>query len=156
MLEQMKGIFKKMAGIPPDKIPPTIGLNIGKMDVNQCQCMFWDLGGQLRMRDIWHKYYSEAHGLIFVIDSADPGRFEEAKQAFDAVRSHEELRGIPVLLVANKQDLPGAVSPEELERIFSWGGTTPFRVQPVSCLTCEGIADGIRWEVEEARGVVRD
>ena len=60
----------------------------------------------MRMRSIWEKYYAEAHGMVFVIDSADVGRMEEAKLAFDAVREHEELRGIPVLLLANKQDLP--------------------------------------------------
>lgn len=27
LLEQMKGIFKKVQGIPPSKIPPTVGLN---------------------------------------------------------------------------------------------------------------------------------
>lgn len=27
LLEQMKGIFKKVPGIPPSKIPPTVGLN---------------------------------------------------------------------------------------------------------------------------------
>ena len=58
------------------------------------------------MRSIWEKYYAEAHGMVFVIDSADVGRMEEAKLAFDAVREHEELRGIPVLLLANKLDLP--------------------------------------------------
>mmetsp|Transcript_6587 Transcript_6587/g.16706 ORF Transcript_6587/g.16706 Transcript_6587/m.16706 type:complete len:192 (-) Transcript_6587:203-778(-) len=106
LLEQMKGLFNKQQGIPPERIPPTIGLNIGKMDVGTCRVIFWDLGGQVRMRSIWEKYYAEAHGMVFVIDSADVGRMEEAKLAFDAVREHEELRGIPVLLLANKQDLP--------------------------------------------------
>ena len=150
LLETMKGIFKKMNGIPLDRIPPTIGLNIGKMDVNHCQCLFWDLGGQVRMRDIWCKYYAEAHGMVFVVDSADRSRWDEARLAFENVRNHDELRGIPILLIANKQDLPGAASPEEIEQIFVRGGG-PFRVQPASCLTCEGVADGIRWCVDEAR-----
>ena len=82
LLEQMKGIFKKQPGIPPERIPPTIGLNIGKMDVDRSRVIFWDLGGQVRMRSIWENYYAEAHGMIFVIDSADVGRFEEARLAF--------------------------------------------------------------------------
>lgn len=174
LLEQMKGIYKKMPGIPPDRIPPTIGLNIGKMDINQCQCMFWDLGGQQRMRGIWEKYYADgmftvlsfslsltplrtAHAMIFVIDSADAGRMDEALLAFEAVRSHEELHGVPVLLMANKQDLPGALSPADIERKFSWTGSSSqtFRVQPASCLTCEGIADGVGWVIDEARSISR-
>lgn len=79
---------------------------VGKMDVSNCLCMFWDLGGQVRMRSIWEKYYAEAHAMIFVVDAADAGRFEEARMAFETVRSHEQLRGIPVLIIANKVDLP--------------------------------------------------
>jgi ADP-ribosylation factor related protein 1 len=157
LLEQMKGIFKKMSGIPPDRIPPTIGLNIGKMDVSRCKCLFWDLGGQISMRSIWEKYYKEAHGLIFVVDSADPGRFEEARLAFETVRAHEELRDVPVVLIANKIDLPGAVGKEEIEKIFAASCANPalFRVVPSSCLTCEGVEDSVRWVVEEARDALR-
>ena len=81
LLEQMKGIYKKTPGIPPDRIPPTIGLNLGKMDVNNCRVIFWDLGGQVRMRSIWEKYFAEAHGMIYVIDAADEERMEEARLA---------------------------------------------------------------------------
>lgn len=157
LLEQMKGIFKKTPGIPPDKIPPTIGLNLGKMDVANAQCRFWDLGGQERLRSIWGKYYADAHALIFVVDSADPVRFEEARCTFEEVRSNDELKGIPVLVIANKQDLPGAISPDEISRALYYGGATQgnFRIQPASCLTCEGVEDGVRWVVEEARSVAR-
>lgn len=37
---------------------------------------------QVRVRSLWEKYYADAHGLIFVMDSADVGRFEEARMAF--------------------------------------------------------------------------
>mmetsp|Transcript_6584 Transcript_6584/g.16695 ORF Transcript_6584/g.16695 Transcript_6584/m.16695 type:complete len:228 (-) Transcript_6584:47-730(-) len=191
LLEQMKGLFNKQQGIPPERIPPTIGLNsasppayataaaaaaaaaanrmapnsnvitfghraaspVGKMDVGTCRVIFWDLGGQVRMRSIWEKYYAEAHGMVFVIDSADVGRMEEAKLAFDAVREHEELRGIPVLLLANKQDLPGAMAIEDIAMHFEIHNLPPrlVRLQPASCLTCEGIEDGVRWVVEESR-----
>lgn len=63
----MKGIFQHSSGIPLDKIPPTVGLNIGRMDINNCRVIFWDLGGQARLRSIWDNYYAEAHGLMFVI-----------------------------------------------------------------------------------------
>lgn len=34
---------------------------------------------QERLRAIWNKYYSESHGIVFVVDSANEARFEEAK-----------------------------------------------------------------------------
>mmetsp|Transcript_20902 Transcript_20902/g.47146 ORF Transcript_20902/g.47146 Transcript_20902/m.47146 type:complete len:196 (-) Transcript_20902:177-764(-) len=157
LLEQMKGIFKKTPGIPPEKIPPTIGLNIGKMDVCNAQCRFWDLGGQARMRSIWDKYYSDAHAMIFVLDSADAARFKEAKETFEEVRANEELMGLPVLVIANKQDLPGAMRLEDISRELLSTGAAPsnLRIQPASCLTCEGVEDGVRWVVEEATSMVR-
>lgn len=79
LLEQMKGVFQKTKGIPLDKIPPTVGLNIGRMDVGKCRVIFWDLGGQVTLRSIWDKYYAEAHGLLFVVDSSDKARFGEVR-----------------------------------------------------------------------------
>ena len=108
LLEQMKGVFRKVEagkGIPLEKIPPTVGLNIGRMDVGSSRAIFWDLGGQSSLRSIWDKYYSEAHGLMYVVDSADAARFEEAKAALDALLCHPHLSGIPLLFFANKQDL---------------------------------------------------
>jgi ADP-ribosylation factor related protein 1 len=150
MLEQLKGIYKKMPGIRPDRIPPTIGLNIGKMDVAGCKCLFWDVGGQQKLRSLWDRYYAEAHGMVFVLDANDPDRLDEALRTFEAVRESEELRGIPILIIANKQDLPAAMSADELRRKF--GGV---RVQPASCLTCEGLDEGVRWIVQEARTTAR-
>ncbi|GBG32724.1 ADP-ribosylation factor-related protein 1 [Hondaea fermentalgiana] len=119
LLEQMKGIFHKSANqIPLDKIPPTVGLNIGRMDINNCRVIFWDLGGQIALRSIWDKYYSEAHGLIFVLDSADTDRFEEAKAAMESLVDHPELTGVPLLVCANKQDLPTAKEFEDIDAYF--------------------------------------
>lgn len=118
LLEQMKGIFQRTSGIPLDKIPPTVGLNIGRMDINNCRVIFWDLGGQARLRSIWDNYYAEAHGLMFVVDAADPGRFQEAKMALDSLLCHPELAGIPVLLCANKQDLHEAHTVKEIQAVL--------------------------------------
>jgi len=34
------------------------------------------------MRSIWEKYYLEANAVVYVVDSADPQRLEEAKLAY--------------------------------------------------------------------------
>ena len=57
------------------------------------------------MRGIWEKYYSEANAVIFVVDSADIGRLEEAKLAYDAACDHHSLSRVAVVVFANKQDL---------------------------------------------------
>lgn len=82
LLERIKTQFGNMHGIPPDKIPPTIGMNLAKINYKGTQVIIWDLGGQIKMRNIWEKYYETAHAIIFVVDSADIGRLEEAKLAY--------------------------------------------------------------------------
>ncbi|CAM9457320.1 unnamed protein product [Discosporangium mesarthrocarpum] len=153
LLEQMKGLFKKVQGIPPHKIPPTVGLNVGKMDFGGCKLTFWDLGGQVRVRSLWEKYYADANGFIFVMDSADVGRFEEARMAFDTVREQGELHGVPLMMFANKQDLPEAIPASDISVQFDVQTITKvaFRLQPCSGLTCDGITEGIQWMVEEAK-----
>lgn len=153
LLERMKSIFKKMPGIPPERIPPTIGLNVGKMDVNNCRVTFWDLGGQVRMRSIWEKYFADAHGMIYVIDAADKSRVEEARVALDTVRQDEKLSDIPIVLLGNKQDLPEAAKADEVYQIFNSDSSSSdlFKVQLASCITCDGIEEGIVWVVDEAR-----
>jgi ADP-ribosylation factor related protein 1 len=60
-----------------DKIPPTVGLNIAKIERRCGEFTLWDVGGQSVLRKLWDKYYGEADCLIFVIDGADSIRFEE-------------------------------------------------------------------------------
>lgn len=89
------------------------------MDINKCRVIFWDLGGQAKLRSIWRNYYSEAHGVLFVLDSADHQRFEEVKRTLTQILSHPELSGIPVLICANKQDLHNAKNMVEISEIVN-------------------------------------
>jgi GTPase SAR1 family protein len=56
--------------------------SVAKIKFKGSQVVFWDLGGQLKMRSMWEKYYSEANSVIFVVDSVDLGRLDEAKLAY--------------------------------------------------------------------------
>ena len=64
-----------------EKIPPTAGLNIGKIDSQRhAEFMLWDLGGQSVLRKIWDKYFSVCHCIVFVVDAADPIRFDDVRE----------------------------------------------------------------------------
>mmetsp|Transcript_25557 Transcript_25557/g.33424 ORF Transcript_25557/g.33424 Transcript_25557/m.33424 type:complete len:194 (-) Transcript_25557:57-638(-) len=157
ILEQLKGIFGRKPGISPEKIPPTIGLNIGRLEINNCKITIWDLGGQVRMRSIWEKYYKDTHGMIFVIDSADVARFEEAKLAFDTLLHHPNLDEIPIMLMANKQDLPNAIHREDISVNFEEASvkSRSIRVQGASAITAQGLSEGMLWISEEAKIIAR-
>merc|ERR1712070_718059 len=55
ILERLKAIFMGIDPLMPSKIPPTVGLNIGRMKINQRQLIFWDLGGSSSLRSLWEK-----------------------------------------------------------------------------------------------------
>ncbi|KAL7746329.1 hypothetical protein RI367_008337 [Sorochytrium milnesiophthora] len=119
LLERIKSIFTGVAGLPPEKIAPTIGLNIGKIDLENRNYNFWDLGGQTDLQTIWPKYYAECHAIIFVVDSTDRERIEEVQQVFEKVITNDEVEGVPVLMLANKQDVDLALRVEDIKEIFN-------------------------------------
>jgi len=151
LLEKVKSTYLKGEGIPPDRIVPTVGLNIGRIEDSNAKLIFWDLGGQVGLRTIWEKYYQEAHAIIYVMDAAAESSFEDAKSALEKVLRHEDLKGAPVLLFANKQDLPGVISDEELSgRVhLKELNDRPYRCHAVSAYDGRGIKSGIDWLVEQ-------
>ncbi|OQS04540.1 ADP-ribosylation factor-related protein [Thraustotheca clavata] len=160
LLEQLKSHFGKKPGIPLEKIPPTVGLNtkkridaeydyvVAKVDIKRTNVIFWDLGGQERLRAIWSKYYSESHGLVFVLDAADPQRFGEAKNALEIMLSNEELYGIPILILSNKNDLENATDLNTIGTALNLGAiptSHETHVQAISALSMNGVEDAVNW-----------
>ena len=74
----------------------------------------WDVGGQDKIRPLWRHYYQNTQGLIFVVDSNDKDRVGEAHDELHRMLSEDELREAIVLVFANKQDLPNAMSVAEV------------------------------------------
>uniref|UniRef100_A0AAA9SVD9 ADP-ribosylation factor-related protein 1 n=1 Tax=Bos taurus TaxID=9913 RepID=A0AAA9SVD9_BOVIN len=119
-LEQSKTRFNKnYKGMSLSKITTTVGLNIGTVDVGKARLMFWDLGGQEELQSLWDKYYAECHGVIYVIDSTDEERLSESKQAFEKMVTSEALDGVPILVLANKQDVETCLSIPDIKTAFS-------------------------------------
>eukprot|EP01012_Entosiphon_sulcatum_P048319 TRINITY_DN6680_c0_g1_i1.p1 TRINITY_DN6680_c0_g1~~TRINITY_DN6680_c0_g1_i1.p1 ORF type:complete len:252 (-),score=29.97 TRINITY_DN6680_c0_g1_i1:121-876(-) len=90
----------------------TIGFNCETIVVNNFTLHTYDVGGDPRVRPLWRHYVnSRISSLIFVVDASRPDRFTEARDTLQTLLSYakaERLGNIPVLVFANKQDLPGA------------------------------------------------
>ena len=74
----------------------------------------WDVGGQDKIRPLWRHYYQNTQGLIFVVDSNDRERAEDAKNELQRMLQEPELSSAIVLVFANKQDLPRAMPTAEV------------------------------------------
>uniref|UniRef100_H2YN57 ADP-ribosylation factor-like protein 14 n=1 Tax=Ciona savignyi TaxID=51511 RepID=H2YN57_CIOSA len=86
---------------------PTLGFNVET--VSPCKGLtltIWDVGGQDIIRKLWRHYFTNTEGLIYVVDSSDKQRFAESREELHKVLEDDEMRGKPVLVLANKQDLP--------------------------------------------------
>ncbi|CAN0034896.1 ADP-ribosylation factor-related protein 1 isoform X1 [Lethenteron reissneri] len=152
-LEQTKTRFSKnYKAMNLSKITTTVGLNIGTIDVGSVRLMFWDLGGQEELQSLWDKYFAECHGVIYLIDSVDEGRLVESRDAFDKMVSSEALEGVPLLVLANKQDMEGCLTVPDIKTAFSDSATKIGKrdclVQPSSALTGDGVNEGIEWMVK--------
>ncbi|KAJ3334087.1 hypothetical protein HDU76_011611 [Blyttiomyces sp. JEL0837] len=149
LLERIKATYTGAKALAPSKVGPTVGLNIGKIEVGRIRLNFWDLGGQSELRRLWDKYYSESHAIVYVIDSSDPDRIEEAKETFESIITNDEIEGIPLLMLANKADKPGSISVPALKEIFNQLalklGARDSKVMSISALRGEGVRDAIDW-----------
>lgn len=82
-----------LAGEKDDKVLPTVGFKAVNLIHKDTPVTIYDLGGGPHFRQIWSQYYSEVHGVIFVIDSSDFSRLDECKIVLEEVLSHDKISG---------------------------------------------------------------
>ena len=131
----------------PKTIKSTIGFNVETFEYKNLSFTVWDVGGQDKIRVLWKHYYKETDGIIFVVDSNDRDRIEDAAEELKKLLAEEDLKDCFVLVLANKQDLNGALPPNEVTDKLGMGqlkGRT-WLVQGTSTTTGQGLKEGLEW-----------
>ena len=126
---------------------PTIGFNVDSVTYKKITFNVWDVGGQDKIRPLWKHYYVGANGLIFVVDCADWNRLDQAKEELHRIVTNWEMRHVIILIFANKQDLPDAIGPTELQErldLTHLRGRTWY-IQPTCAITGDGLYEGLTW-----------
>ncbi|XP_059377662.1 ADP-ribosylation factor-like protein 13B isoform X4 [Carassius carassius] len=98
---------------------PTHGCVHTELRVENYLVNILDMGGAPEVRGSWREYYSEAHGIVFVLDSSDRQRMKEVREALVVLLKHPRVAGKPLLVLANKQDKINALLGNELIEILS-------------------------------------
>ncbi|RMZ84557.1 hypothetical protein DV737_g1209, partial [Chaetothyriales sp. CBS 132003] len=93
---------------------PTVAFNKREVKKGHVSITCWDLGGQPQFRSMWERYCRDVNAIIFVVDAADHDAIPVAKEELHALLSKPELAGIPLLVLANKSDLPSKLSVDEV------------------------------------------
>ena len=129
---------------------PTVGFNVDTVEYKRLSMTVWDIGGQKKLRPLWRHYFSGCKGLIYVVDSSDVDRLEEAGEELLSVLEEPELRGAAVLVLANKQDLPCAASASDVAKGLGLPSLRSHQwyVQPCIATIGEGLWEGMDWLVE--------
>ena len=97
---------------------PTIGFNVETFQYKNIEFNCWDIGGQDKLRVMWNHYFDNVDALVYVVDSADTDRLGINTETLNGLLQDERLANATLLVYANKQDLPGAIScPELVEKL---------------------------------------
>uniref|UniRef100_H0YPN5 ARF GTPase 1 n=1 Tax=Taeniopygia guttata TaxID=59729 RepID=H0YPN5_TAEGU len=115
---------------------PTIGFNVETVEYKNISFTVWDVGGQDKIRPLWRHYFQNTQGLIFVVDSNDRERVNEAREELMRMLAEDELRDAVLLVFANKQQK----SQTNLDCILFVTGTGTSR-QPVPLVETVSMKD---------------
>lgn len=110
---------------------------------------------QPRFRSMWERYCRGVQAIVFVLDAADQDTVEQARNELLELLAKPSLRGIPLLVLGNKNDIPGALSTgeiiEQLDlKVKSWFPMLKIMVLlrfsycelTVTCFACRAYASG--------------
>ena len=118
-------VVKRFKGEPIDTISPTLGFNIETLAHDGYTLNVWDVGGQKTIRSYWRNYFEATDGLIWVVDSADALRLESTRAELSALLGEERLFGASLLVLANKQDIDGALDAPSIARALDLVAPAP-------------------------------
>ena len=122
-------------------------LSIIRINIGCCDGPRWARG---ETRKQMNQAFKNAKGIIFVIDSYDRDRLDDDfMDDFNYLLCHEDLKNLPVLIMANKQDLDSALSVEEIiKKIeFEKFKDKTWLALGTSIITGEGIEEGLDWMI---------
>lgn len=132
---------------------PTIGFNVESVSYKNIDFTVWDVGGQDKIRPLWRHYFQNTQGVIFVVDSNDRDRFDEARDELRKMMVEEELRDAYLLVFANKQDLPNAASTAEIVNALGLPDLKHREWYIMSCCATNGagLFEGLDWLADKLR-----
>lgn len=170
LLEQIKSMYNAEYDAKLNTVP-TVGQNVSLIDLPEMYLRIWDVGGQHTLRGLWQSYYSSCHAIVFVIDSTDigdadisrlseditkandEGRLDECKLVLEDVLQNDVTEGVPILVLANKQDREDCVEVVRIKeglvkKVFEGEkgqNVRDSRVLPLSALTGTGVKEAVEW-----------
>jgi len=143
-------IVMRINGEDTSSISPTLGFNIKTIEYKSYRLNIWDVGGQKTIRSYWRNYFEQTDGLVWVVDSSDLRRLDDCKEELHNLLKEERLSGSSLLILANKQDIQGALRPADIAKVLNldaMDNSRHWQIVGCSAYTGEGLLAGFDWLV---------
>jgi len=135
---------------------PTVGFNMRTVQKGRVSLKVWDIGGQPRFRNMWERYCRHVNAIVFMVDSADSEKIDEAKDELHKLFAQQSyqgasLAGIPLLVLGNKNDLSECLSQEQLSQRLQLENIEGREVAlySVSCKSQNNLDNTINWLIQK-------
>ncbi|KAK3102097.1 hypothetical protein FSP39_008713 [Pinctada imbricata] len=124
---------------------PTMGFNVETFVYRGVTITVWDMGGLPSIQKHWKDYYMDCQGIFFVVDSAARDKLQEADDVLNKILNEKTLLGIPMVVIANKNDISDSMSEKDIMDYF---GLEEIRdrlctIQSASSITGEGLNNAL-------------
>lgn len=93
---------------------PTIGARSSSTRVENVDFVVYDIGGHQMNEYLWTVYSKTSNAILYVLDAADQEAIAASDLQLESLMKNEELSSIPILVIANKEDLPEALKTNEI------------------------------------------
>jgi len=120
---------------------PTVGLEVEDSVLNGKKCSIWDLGGQKRFKFMWQDFLKGAGLAVIVCDSTE----KNVKQTKEIYNRFERTLGTKIIAIANKQDLPGRLSAQEVQKRL--GGLKTYGMSAIRPELRERMKEILEYEI---------
>ncbi|KAL6746172.1 ARF-related small GTPase [Haematococcus lacustris] len=141
-------------GTHQEDMIPTVGFSMKKCVKGGVTIKMWDLGGQPRFRSLWERYCRGVQAIVYVVDASDIDSLEAARNELHSLLDKPSLKGIPLLVLGNKHDLPGALGTAAMiDKLMLKGLREPREVcvYSVSCRRQTNIDITLEWLTRHAK-----
>eukprot|EP01006_Ploeotia_vitrea_P032583 TRINITY_DN64775_c0_g1_i1.p1 TRINITY_DN64775_c0_g1~~TRINITY_DN64775_c0_g1_i1.p1 ORF type:complete len:554 (-),score=86.14 TRINITY_DN64775_c0_g1_i1:132-1601(-) len=112
-----------------------------------CKFTIWDVGGGAKLRPLWRLYFANSSAIVFIVDSDDRDRIQDAREEMHQFLADDDLRDAPLLVLANKQDLPNVMSTAEVNEKMGVDEISdrPARTFGTCATSGEGVHEAFEW-----------
>uniref|UniRef100_A0A336N522 CSON006616 protein n=2 Tax=Endopterygota TaxID=33392 RepID=A0A336N522_CULSO len=136
---------------------PTVGFNMRKVTKGNVTIKVWDIGGQPRFRSMWERYCRGVNAIVYMVDAADLEKMEASRNELHSLLDKPQLAGIPVLVLGNKRDLPGALDETGLIERMNLSSIQDREIccYSISCKEKDNIDITLQWLIAHSKSQSR-